>query len=266
VDVARLTRGQIIVAVGALVLILSLFLDWVSGIQAPVGVTYPNNGGSAWDVFSVMSIIMLLIGLAALAYVVATTVEAAAQIPAASPWILGALGLIVLGWVLGWDLEVDNAGVGAWLGLLGAAGVTFGALIAAEELGAAAPRLGSFAAGRAGGGEPGAEAGPGEAGGATGATPAGSAGAMPSPAQGGAGGSIAPPGAGTRGAPTVPPGSGTGGAPGGGGGSAPGTPPGTGGPPPPPGAGDPPAPRGAPAPSDEEDPPPGTGPPPPPGV
>ena len=58
-DMSKLSQGQMIAGVGGIVLIVSLFLDWIST---------PFGGGTAFDVFSGMDIIMLLIGVAAVAY------------------------------------------------------------------------------------------------------------------------------------------------------------------------------------------------------
>ena len=112
-NTGRLTQGQLIAAVGAAALFLSLFLTWDDAA-----------GGSGWSTFSGMNIIMLLIALATLAYVGMTAVDA--EIPSGSEWLLFLLGVLTVGWAFGWDLETPSAGVGAWLGLLAALAVAYG--------------------------------------------------------------------------------------------------------------------------------------------
>jgi hypothetical protein len=114
---SNLSRGQLIMGAGGLVLIISLFLSWVSilGISA-----------SAFDAFSGMDIIMLIIGVTALAYGVTMAMGASVSLPGNSALILALLGIVVFGWTLGWDLEEPNAGFGAWLGLFGSVAIAYG--------------------------------------------------------------------------------------------------------------------------------------------
>jgi hypothetical protein len=116
-DMSNASRGALIIGAGGLVLIIALFLSWVSilGVSA-----------SAFDAFSGMDIIMLIIGVAALAYGVMMAVGASVGLPANSALILGLLGVVVFGWALGWDLEEPNAGVGAWLALFAAIAIAYG--------------------------------------------------------------------------------------------------------------------------------------------
>lgn len=116
-DMSNLSRGALIMGAGGLVLIIALFLSWVSilGVSA-----------SAFDAFSGMDIIMLIIGVAALAYGVTMAVGASVGLPANSALILAVLGVVVFGWALGWDLEEPNAGVGAWLALFASIAIAYG--------------------------------------------------------------------------------------------------------------------------------------------
>jgi hypothetical protein len=121
--VSNLSRGQAIAGIGGALLVISLFLTWVSfGSIA---------SQSAFDAFSVMDIIMLIVGLAAVAYALADAVEGAPGLPAGLPWILSVVAVVVFGWALGWDLEVPNAGVGAWIALLASAAIAYGSFTSA---------------------------------------------------------------------------------------------------------------------------------------
>jgi hypothetical protein len=66
-DTSRLSRGQIIAAAGGLVMIVSLFLDWTSGVTITIGAASISTSGSAWDVCSGMDVLMALVGLAVIA-------------------------------------------------------------------------------------------------------------------------------------------------------------------------------------------------------
>lgn len=115
-DMSKLSRGQMIAAAGGALLIISLFLHWDSAAAQ-----------SAWSAFSGMDIIMLLIAIAALVYVLATAAGSAGQLPGNAVWIVFILGVLSIGWALGWDLEDPSAGIGAWLGLVAGIGIAYGA-------------------------------------------------------------------------------------------------------------------------------------------
>lgn len=132
-DSSRLSGGYLITGIGGVVLLISLFLDWISGVTITVGAASLSTSGNAWDVFSGMDILMALVGLAAVVLTGAVAMGATIKMQANAPWILGLLGVGTIGWALGWDLENANAGLGAWLGLAGAVAIAYGGLTAARD-------------------------------------------------------------------------------------------------------------------------------------
>lgn len=104
--------------VGGILLLISLFLSWASAFGA---------SASAFDLFSGMDIIMLVVAIAAIAYAASIATGRAASAPGGSPLILAGLGLVVVGWALGWDIETTGAGVGSWLALISSAAIAYGA-------------------------------------------------------------------------------------------------------------------------------------------
>jgi hypothetical protein len=114
-----------ILGIGGILLIISLFLSWASAF---------GTSASAFDLFSGMDIIMLVVGIAAVAYAVSIAAGSAASAPSGSPLILGALGLVVLGWALGWNIETSDAGIGSWLALIASAVIAYGAYSSQHEL------------------------------------------------------------------------------------------------------------------------------------
>jgi hypothetical protein len=94
-------------------LIVALFLHWGAGV-------------SAWDGFSSMHIIMLVIGLAAIAWAVLPATGSAMTLPPNAPGILLGLGVAVFGFAAGWELEASG-GIGVWLAIVASAAIAYGA-------------------------------------------------------------------------------------------------------------------------------------------
>lgn len=124
-DTSRLSQGQMVAAAGGVLLVISLFLSW-------------GEGASAFDVFSGMDIIMLIIAIVAIAWGASAAMGAGTP-PALSGMLVGLLGVVVLGFTLGTDLEVPDADIGAWLALVASIGIAWGGL-AAPRRPVAAPR------------------------------------------------------------------------------------------------------------------------------
>lgn len=118
-DTSRLSQGQTIAGIGGVVLFVSLFLSWASG--------FPSS--SAFGTFSSIDIIMLIVALAAIAYAAAVATESSANVPNNAGLILSGLGLVVVGWALGWDLEQPFAGIGSWLALFAGVAIAYGGYV-----------------------------------------------------------------------------------------------------------------------------------------
>jgi hypothetical protein len=124
-DASKLSQGQLVAAAGGVGLIVSLFLSWTSGVF--------GGSLSAFDAFSGMDIILLLIGVVALVFAGASAADAAGSMPPNGAWIVSALGLVAFGWSFGWDIEDSSAGIGAWLALIASIAITYGGYMAAHE-------------------------------------------------------------------------------------------------------------------------------------
>ena len=118
-DTSKLSQGQMIAAIGGIILIISLFLTWLS-------LPSPFPGASAWDAFSGMDIIMLIVGILAIGWAAVDALGASVNLPANAGWIVGVLGVLMTGWTFGYDIESSNAGIGAWLGLIGSIAIAVG--------------------------------------------------------------------------------------------------------------------------------------------
>jgi hypothetical protein len=124
-DMSKMSQGQMIAGAGGVVLLISLFLDWTSGIG------FLFAGGSAFDIFSGMDIIMLIVAVVTIVWAVSGAVGM--HLPASTGWIVGLLGVAIAGWALGWSLEDPYAGVGAWLGLAASVAIAWGAFAASTR-------------------------------------------------------------------------------------------------------------------------------------
>ncbi|MFL5823826.1 MAG: hypothetical protein ACJ764_10335 [Solirubrobacteraceae bacterium] len=110
---AKMDQGRMITAVGGVLLIVSLFLHWA-------------GGQSAWDGFSVIHIIMLLIGIAAVGFAVLPATGSAVALPPSLPLVISALGMAAFGFAAGWELEISGD-IGVWLAIIGSLAIAYGA-------------------------------------------------------------------------------------------------------------------------------------------
>jgi uncharacterized membrane protein YhaH (DUF805 family) len=149
-DIDRLSMGERIAAISALLLFIFMFFDWfsveVSGGSGPFTAS-ASTGGSAWDaldnipIFLVITIVVA-IGVAAMRLADADfdpTVSVNAVVA-----VLGAISFLLIlfriidtpgvGSVPGLSVDVSPA-FGIFLGLLAAAGITYGGYRAMQEEG-----------------------------------------------------------------------------------------------------------------------------------
>jgi hypothetical protein len=118
-------RGHLIAGVGGIVLVISLFLEWVDGRF------------TGWQAFTVVDIVMTAIGVLAIVYAI---LPAMGTEP--SPGLalgVAAAGMAAFGFAAGWELELPS-GAGVYLSVLGAAGITWGSYDAGRHLWTPIPR------------------------------------------------------------------------------------------------------------------------------
>lgn len=127
-DVNRLSRGEQIAGVAAVLLLIDLFLKWYS-------FNVPNGSGlTAWQAFSMTDILLFLTCLAALAMVGTSATGRRAELPVSLPLVTAFLGalmtLIVFYRIINQphDNRILNVEYGAYLGLILIAALTYGAV------------------------------------------------------------------------------------------------------------------------------------------
>jgi hypothetical protein len=105
--------GALVLLAGGVLLIISLFLP------------HYESGFTAWQVFTNLRVIILVIGIFAVGFGLLEATGAARTLPDPIPLILAALGIAVLGFAAGWELQVSGAG-GVWLMMAGSIAIGIG--------------------------------------------------------------------------------------------------------------------------------------------
>jgi hypothetical protein len=140
--IGRMTQGQLIAAIGAVALLVAMFLPWigVSGPSLPAGITVPSGvdtstseniwKGSTLDVYLLVTVIV-----AALPALLALTDSAEEfSFVSAATFLLGVVGVILIAAFLTIDFP-DGADrkVGAFIGLAAALAIAYGGFKAMQE-------------------------------------------------------------------------------------------------------------------------------------
>src|SRR4051812_47987912 len=171
-DVDRLSTGEKIAGVSAILLFIFMFFDWFSAevsVSSGAFVGSASAGGSAWDALEVIPIFLMLAIIAAVAVAVVRLTDADFE-PSISlnavVTALGALAVILVlyriidppggGSIAGVSVDISPA-VGIFLGLIAAAGIAYGGYRAMQEEGSSFGEIGDrLSSGRGGSGGPGA--------------------------------------------------------------------------------------------------------------
>lgn len=150
-DGARIDAGRLLLALGAVLLLVSLFLDWYG---SPGG-----DGISAWTAFELVDLLLALVALGALA-VALKDLAPASRLPELGPVAVGALAVAALALVtvslLNEPPAVFGASLetGAWLALGGAVAIVVGAVLSSARI---SVTIGARERPRGAGGHPDAE-------------------------------------------------------------------------------------------------------------
>jgi hypothetical protein len=148
----RLSTGEKISAVSAILLFVFMFFDWfgveVSGVPGFSGTVSGSGGGSAWDALDVIPIFLMLAIVAAIGVAVIRLTDADVEPPVSLNAIVAGLGgfavLLILYRIVS-PPDFDSFGgvsvdatlkFGIFLGLIAAAGIAYGGYAAMREEGA----------------------------------------------------------------------------------------------------------------------------------
>ncbi len=206
-DADKLSTGEKVAGVSAVLLFFFMFLDWFSvEISGGSGVFTANAvaGGNAWDALDFIPIVLIVTILTALGVVALRLTDSAYEPPISANAVVSVLGglsvLLILfrivdtpggGSVPGLSVDVSPA-LGIFLGLLAAIGIAYGGYRAMQEEGASFGDVGDRLSSGSGTG-PGAGSPPPPPSSATPPPPPPAAGGTPPPPAPPAGGGQTPP-------------------------------------------------------------------------
>jgi hypothetical protein len=140
--IGRMTKGQLIAGIGAVVLLVAMFLPWigVSGPSIPAGITVPSGvstssseniwKGSTLDVYLLITVIVAVIP----ALLALTDSAEEFSFVSAATFLLGVVAVILIAAFLTVDFP-DGADrkYGAFIGLVAAIVIAFGGFRAMQE-------------------------------------------------------------------------------------------------------------------------------------
>jgi hypothetical protein len=158
-DVDRLSTGEKIAGVSAILLFIFMFFDWFT-VSASNGLVSVSVGGSAWDALDVIPIILLIAIVAAVGVAVVRLTEADFEPTISMNAVVSILGIISVLLILYRIINPPDSGfsgvsvdpaVGIFLGLVAAAGIAYGGYKAMQEEGASFGEIGDRLGGSRGG-------------------------------------------------------------------------------------------------------------------
>jgi len=160
----RLSTGEKIAGGSAVLLFIFMFFDWFKvDVSGGNGLFSLSIGGNAWEAFSTIDIILMIVILVAVAVAVIRISDAVFEPPFslnAAVAILGGIAVLLIlyriidppgdtGGVPGVDV---NPAIGIFLGLIAAAGITYGGYRAMQEEGTSFGEIGDNLSNRGGAG------------------------------------------------------------------------------------------------------------------
>jgi hypothetical protein len=149
----RLSTGEKIAGGSAVLLFIFMFFDWFKvEVSSGNGLFSVSEGGNAWEAFSQIDIILLIVVIVALGVAVLRVSDAVFEPSFSLNAVVAILGgiavLLILYRIIDPPLDTDIPGVdisrsfGVYLGLLAAAGITYGGYRAMQEEGTSFGEIG----------------------------------------------------------------------------------------------------------------------------
>ena len=135
-DLRRLRAGEWIVALGGGLLLFSLFVAWY---HAPVPSLRPPGSQpvDAWEAFTVIDVLLAIVGVFALSLVPITAAQRVPAVPLALDSLVAIAGkvaaILVLVRMLAHPSDAFGLEAGAWIALVGCAAIVAGGWIAMRD-------------------------------------------------------------------------------------------------------------------------------------
>jgi hypothetical protein len=142
-DTSKISFGEMIAGAAAVILFIVMFFPWYGASASVAGFSASANA-SAWEAFSFVDILLFLVALVTVGLVVARAAGQMPSLPQPPGLIVAAAGALAVLLILFRLLVVPDGGVsgvdvdisrkfGIFLGLIAAAGITFGGWTAMNE-------------------------------------------------------------------------------------------------------------------------------------
>jgi hypothetical protein len=144
----KLSRGEKVSAVSAILLFAFMFLDWFGArVHGVPGFTGPTPGGSAWQVLDVIPVFLMLAIVCALGVAVVRLSDADLELAVSLNAIVAAVGALAVLLIVFRIVDPPSVGslggvpvdvtleAGVFLGLAAAAGIAYGGWSAMREEG-----------------------------------------------------------------------------------------------------------------------------------
>jgi hypothetical protein len=145
VDTSKIGFGEMVAGVSAVLLFIFMFLPWF-GVEADTGNLRLSGDFTAWKSFSFIDILLFLVIVATIGLAVARAADAMPRDLPAPPGLIvagaGALAVLLILFrlinppdgpeVIGASVDVTRK-IGIFLGLIAAAGITFGGYTSSNE-------------------------------------------------------------------------------------------------------------------------------------
>jgi hypothetical protein len=162
-DTDRLSTGEKVAGGSAVLLFIFMFFDWFKVEVSGAGFVGGSLGGNAWEWFSWIDLLMLLTVIVVLAVVVIRLSDAVFEPPVSLNAVVAVLGGLSVLFILyriidppgasesfgGVSVDVGRQ-IGVFLGLLAAAGITYGGYRAMQEEGTSFGEIGDNLSNRGG--------------------------------------------------------------------------------------------------------------------
>lgn len=142
-DVDRLSTGEKIAGVAAILLFIFMFFDWFT-VSASNGFISVSVGGSAWDALDWIPIFLMITIIAAVGVAVVRLSDAVFEPSVSMNAVVAVLGIVSVLLILYRIIDPPSSGVdginvdpavGIFLGLIAAAGIAYGGYRAMQEEG-----------------------------------------------------------------------------------------------------------------------------------
>src|SRR6478609_10097453 len=146
-DLNRLTQGEKIAGVSAILLFIFMFFDWYSVSISGAAIPVSGPGGNAWDTLDFIPIILLITVIVTVANAAIEASESNVEMPVHGGTVVTVLGaiscLLILFRIIDTPTFASIGGVsaegsvefGIFLSLIAAAGIAFGGYRAMQEEG-----------------------------------------------------------------------------------------------------------------------------------